>query len=211
MARVARCRGRCRGAVTCALPPDPVARSCATRDVGLSAAISTPYVNTIPPEAEPWFPGDEHLERRIRAYVRWNAVAMVDRANHLHDGLGGHLSTYARRRSTRWASTTSSTARTTAGTAIRCSSRAMLRPASTHARSWRVDSPRPSSTVSAGRSVVTVCRRIPPPAHARLLGVPDGLHGARTAECRRAGAHQPVPAPPRARRHEPFEGLVLRR
>ena len=66
-----------------------------TRDVGLSAAISTPYVNTIPPEAEPWFPGDEHLERRIRAYVRWNAVAMVDRANHLHDGLGGHLSTYA--------------------------------------------------------------------------------------------------------------------
>ena len=35
------------------------------------------------------------LERRIRAYVRWNAVAMVDRANHRHEGLGGHLSTYA--------------------------------------------------------------------------------------------------------------------
>ncbi|MGZ6886641.1 MAG: pyruvate dehydrogenase (acetyl-transferring), homodimeric type [Acidimicrobiia bacterium] len=67
----------------------------ANRDVGLSAAISTPYVNTIPPEAEPWFPGDEHLERRIRAYVRWNAVAMVDRANHRYEGLGGHLSTYA--------------------------------------------------------------------------------------------------------------------
>ncbi len=65
------------------------------RAVGLSAAISTPYVNTIPPEAEPWFPGDEDVERRIRAYVRWNAVAMVDRANHRHDGLGGHLSTYA--------------------------------------------------------------------------------------------------------------------
>ncbi len=65
------------------------------RAVGLSAAISTPYVNTIPPEAEPWFPGDEHIERRIRAYVRWNAVAMVDRANHRYDGLGGHLSTYA--------------------------------------------------------------------------------------------------------------------
>ena len=66
-----------------------------TRDVGLSAAISTPYVNTIPPEQEPWFPGNEHLERRIRAYVRWNAVAMVDRANRRFDGLGGHLSTYA--------------------------------------------------------------------------------------------------------------------
>ncbi len=65
------------------------------RDVGLSAAISTPYVNTIPPEQEPWFPGDETLERRIRRYVRWNAVAMVDRANHRHEGLGGHLSTYA--------------------------------------------------------------------------------------------------------------------
>ncbi len=65
------------------------------RDVGLSAAISTPYLNTIPSEQEPWFPGDEDLERRIRAYVRWNAVAMVDRANHRFDGLGGHLSTYA--------------------------------------------------------------------------------------------------------------------
>ena len=65
------------------------------RAVGLSAAISTPYVNTIPPEQEPWFPGDEYLERRIRAFVRWNAVAMVDRANHRFDGLGGHLSTYA--------------------------------------------------------------------------------------------------------------------
>jgi pyruvate dehydrogenase E1 component len=65
------------------------------RDVGLSAAISTPYVNTIPADQEPWFPGDEYLERRIRAYVRWNAVAMVDRANHRFDGLGGHLSTYA--------------------------------------------------------------------------------------------------------------------
>ncbi len=65
------------------------------RDVGLSAAISTPYVNTIPAEQEPWFPGDEDLERRIRAFVRWNAVAMVDRANHRFEGLGGHLSTYA--------------------------------------------------------------------------------------------------------------------
>ena len=65
------------------------------RDVGLSAAVSTPYVNTIPAEIEPWFPGDEALERSIRRYVRWNAVAMVDRANHRNDGLGGHLSTYA--------------------------------------------------------------------------------------------------------------------
>jgi pyruvate dehydrogenase E1 component len=57
--------------------------------------VTTDYINTIPPEQEPWFPGDEDIERRIRAFVRWNAVAMVDRANHRFDGLGGHLSTYA--------------------------------------------------------------------------------------------------------------------
>ena len=63
--------------------------------VSFPATVSTPYVNTIPREAEPWFPGDEHIERRIRAYVRWNAAMMVVRANKLADGIGGHLSTYA--------------------------------------------------------------------------------------------------------------------
>ena len=67
------------------------------RDKGapVPAMVSTDYINTIPPEQEPWFPGNEDIERRIRAFVRWNAVAMVDRANHRFDGLGGHLSTYA--------------------------------------------------------------------------------------------------------------------
>ncbi|HLF40537.1 MAG TPA: pyruvate dehydrogenase (acetyl-transferring), homodimeric type, partial [Acidimicrobiia bacterium] len=63
--------------------------------VGVPAMVSTDYINTIPPEQEPWFPGDEHVERRIRAFIRWNAVAMVTRANRRFDGLGGHLSTYA--------------------------------------------------------------------------------------------------------------------
>ncbi|MET0895930.1 MAG: pyruvate dehydrogenase (acetyl-transferring), homodimeric type, partial [Acidimicrobiia bacterium] len=63
--------------------------------VGVPAMVSTDYINTIPPEQEPWFPGDEALERRIRAYIRWNAMAMVDRSNHRFDGLGGHLSTFA--------------------------------------------------------------------------------------------------------------------
>jgi len=63
--------------------------------VGLPATISTPYVNTIPPEQQAWFPGDEHAERRIRAFIRWNAAAMVVRANKHHDGIGGHLATYA--------------------------------------------------------------------------------------------------------------------
>ena len=57
--------------------------------------VSTPYVNTIPAEFEPWFPGDEHLERRIRAYIRWNAAVMVTRANQEAEGIGGHLSTFA--------------------------------------------------------------------------------------------------------------------
>jgi len=63
--------------------------------VGFPATVSTPYVNTIAPDQEPWFPGDEQLERRIRAYIRWNAAVMVTRANHRSEGIGGHLSTYA--------------------------------------------------------------------------------------------------------------------
>ncbi|MGI8763891.1 MAG: pyruvate dehydrogenase (acetyl-transferring), homodimeric type, partial [Ilumatobacteraceae bacterium] len=49
--------------------------------VSFPATVSTPYVNTIPREQEPWFPGDEHIERRIRAFIRWNAAMMVIKAN----------------------------------------------------------------------------------------------------------------------------------
>jgi pyruvate dehydrogenase E1 component len=63
--------------------------------VGFPATVSTHYVNTIPPQAEPPFPGDEYIERRIRAFVRWNAAVMVTRANMLSEGIGGHLATYA--------------------------------------------------------------------------------------------------------------------
>jgi len=63
--------------------------------VSFPATVSTPYVNTIPREQEPWFPGDEHIERRIRAYIRWNAAVMVGHANKVADGIGGHLSTFA--------------------------------------------------------------------------------------------------------------------
>ena len=63
--------------------------------VDFPATVSTPYINTIPPEDEPWFPGDDYVERRLRAYIRWNAVAMVTHANSWADGIGGHLSTFA--------------------------------------------------------------------------------------------------------------------
>jgi pyruvate dehydrogenase E1 component len=63
--------------------------------VGVPSLRSTDYINTIPPEDEPWFPGDEHVERRIRAYIRWNAAIMVHRAQRPGIGVGGHISTYA--------------------------------------------------------------------------------------------------------------------
>jgi pyruvate dehydrogenase E1 component len=63
--------------------------------VGTPAEVNTPYVNTIPADEQPWFPGDEYIERRIRAYIRWNAAVMVVNANKRAEGIGGHLSTFA--------------------------------------------------------------------------------------------------------------------
>jgi len=57
--------------------------------------VSTPYINTIPPEKQAEFPGDFEMERRLKSYARWNAMAMVVNANRAHTGLGGHISTYA--------------------------------------------------------------------------------------------------------------------
>jgi pyruvate dehydrogenase E1 component len=63
--------------------------------IGLPPLTQTRYINTISPEQEPDFPGDEEMELRIRRMVRWNAAAMVLRANTKHAGIGGHLATYA--------------------------------------------------------------------------------------------------------------------
>ncbi len=56
---------------------------------------NTPYINTIPPGQQPPFPGSREIERRIKSIVRWNAMAMVVRANKQSSGIGGHISTYA--------------------------------------------------------------------------------------------------------------------
>lgn len=56
---------------------------------------NTPYINTIPREKQVPFPGDREIERRIKSIIRWNAMAMVVRANKLENGIGGHISTYA--------------------------------------------------------------------------------------------------------------------
>jgi pyruvate dehydrogenase E1 component len=63
--------------------------------VALPFTAVTPYVNTIPTEDQTPLPGSQEIERRIKSLVRWNAMAMVVRANRLSDGIGGHISTYA--------------------------------------------------------------------------------------------------------------------
>jgi pyruvate dehydrogenase E1 component len=63
--------------------------------IKLPRFVNTPYINTIPPEQEPVYPGDREIERRIKSYIRWNAMAMVVKANREHGGLGGHISTFA--------------------------------------------------------------------------------------------------------------------
>ena len=56
--------------------------------IKLPHVVSTPYINTIPVEKQPAYPGDWQTEVRIKSYIRWNAMAMVVNANAIHDGLG---------------------------------------------------------------------------------------------------------------------------
>ena len=73
---------RDRGRIVPAVPATPV-------------CVTTSYTNTIPPDQQPPYPGDRDLERRIKSLIRWNAMAMVVKANRIHGGLGGHISTFA--------------------------------------------------------------------------------------------------------------------
>ena len=70
-------------------------RRAAELNVGVPSLRSTDYINTIPPEQEPVFPGDEPTEHRIRQIIRWNAAIMVHRAQRPGVGVGGHISSYA--------------------------------------------------------------------------------------------------------------------
>ncbi len=66
-----------------------------THGINTTRSLTTPYINTIPPEADLPYPGDREIERRIKSIIRWNAMAMVVRANKLDPGIGGHISTFA--------------------------------------------------------------------------------------------------------------------
>ena len=100
------------------------------KQVGVPALRSTDYINTIPPEREPWFPGDEEMERQVRRLIRWNAAVMVSSANRKGLEVGGHIATLQPRppASTRSATTTSSAARTTRAAATSSTSRATRSP-----------------------------------------------------------------------------------
>ncbi|MEO1944535.1 MAG: pyruvate dehydrogenase (acetyl-transferring), homodimeric type, partial [Candidatus Thioglobus sp.] len=70
-------------------------REARDRNIAIPLLTNSPYVNTIPPESEPEYPGNEALEKKIRRMIRWNAAMMVSKANKNFAGLGGHISTYA--------------------------------------------------------------------------------------------------------------------
>ena len=70
-------------------------REARTRNISIPLLTNSPYVNTIPPESESEYPGDEAIEKKIRRIIRWNAAMMVSKANKNFAGLGGHISTYA--------------------------------------------------------------------------------------------------------------------
>src|SRR5258708_15551568 len=63
--------------------------------INLPFTATTPYQNTIPAPQQAPFPGSQEMERRIKSLVRWNAMAMVVRANRVENGIGGHISTFA--------------------------------------------------------------------------------------------------------------------
>ena len=144
------------------------------RNVGVPSLTSTDYVNTIPTDREPWFPGDEETERALPALdpvergddgAPRAAPGRRRRRAHLHLRLLGHAST-------RSASTTSSAARTTPAAATTSSSRATPPPASTPAPSSRGGCPRTSSTGSA-RSSRTAARGTACPSYPHPRLMPD--------------------------------------
>ena len=65
------------------------------KGIQIPYAANTPYINTIAPQDQAEFPGDFDVEVRLKSYIRWNAMAMVVRANREEDGIGGHISTFA--------------------------------------------------------------------------------------------------------------------
>ena len=111
--------------------------------VTLPFTANTPYVNTIPASEQPPYPGNQEIERRIKSFARWNALAMVVRANRLARGIGGHISTYGS------AATLSFARAAKIAKAISSIFKGTLPPESTREPSWKAASPWISSKISA--------------------------------------------------------------
>ena len=172
--------------------------------IGLPPLTQTRYINTISPEQEPYFPGDEALEQRIRRIIRWNAVAMVLRANNRFSGIGGHLATYA-----------------SAATLYEVGFNHFFRGKDGegsgdqifyqgHAAPGHLRPGVPRGSPDRGPAGPLPARDragpgpefVPAPAaDAGLLGVPDGLDGPRPDQRHLPGSLQPLPPEPRPARH----------
>ena len=108
--------------------------------VELPLQLTTPYVNTIPRHKQPPYPGNREIERRIKSIIRWNAMAMVVRANRESDGIGGHISTFASSAPYwRSRSITSCGDAVTDSMATPFTFRAIVRQAPTLAPTWKAD------------------------------------------------------------------------
>ena len=172
--------------------------------IGLPPLTQTRYINTISPEQEPYFPGDEALEQRIRRIIRWNAVAMVLRANNRFSGIGGHLATYAS------AATPlrGGLQPLLPGQGRRGLRRPDLLPGPRGAGHLRPGVPRGPPDRGPARPLPARDRAGPGPElvpasapDAGLLGVPDGLDGPRPDQRDLPGPLQPLPPEPRPARH----------
>ena len=180
------------------------------QQVGLPSLVSTDYINTVPPDREPWFPGDEEMELRIRRINRWNAAVMVTRANKRSDGIGGHISTYA-------------------------SSASLYEVGFNHFFHGKDDGRAGDQVYYQGHAAPGVYARAflegrlsearldefppgvrrpraellsPSPADARLLGVPHRLDGAGAAQRHLPGALHPLLPQPADRRHLGVAGVL---
>ena len=173
--------------------------------IGLPPLTQTRYINTISPEQEPSFPGDEEMERRIRRMIRWNAVAMVLRANNQFAGIGGHLATYASAATLYEVGFNhffrGKDGDETSGDQIFYQGHAAP---GIYARAFlegrlsddQLDHFRRETVAGRGPQLVPA-----PAPHARLLGVPDGLDGPRADQRDLPGALQPLPPQPRPGGH----------
>ena len=161
----------------------------------MRGAATTPYVNTIPVEQQPDYPGDRDIERRLKHIIRWNAMAMVVRANQQSHGIGGHISTYAS------AATLYEVAfnhffhgkegRAAAGSGVLSGSRragrlcAGVSAGAAHRRALEELPPR----VAADAGAVVVSASV---ADAGFLGVPDGVDGLGPDHGDLSGTVQPL-------------------